>query len=72
MIVCICNGITDREIRKHITSGARSVSAVAKACGAGTDCGSCCCTVREMLGRHRNGGAGPTGARLAQAESPVP
>ena len=53
MIVCICHGISDREIEEHIHQGARSVADVARRCGAGTDCGSCNCAVRDMVRRSR-------------------
>jgi bacterioferritin-associated ferredoxin len=41
MIVCICRGVSDRTVKRAIEDGAESVAAVGRACGAGTDCGSC-------------------------------
>jgi bacterioferritin-associated ferredoxin len=42
MIVCICRGISERQIVEAVRCGARSLDDVATHCdGAGTDCGSC-------------------------------
>lgn len=49
MIVCCCHRVTDREIRRHASAGARTVRQVAEACGAGASCGGCRTTVCEIL-----------------------
>ena len=49
MYVCLCKAVNDRTIRSCIKGGARSVHDVGRACGAGTDCGSCRGMIREML-----------------------
>jgi bacterioferritin-associated ferredoxin len=41
MYVCICEGVTDDEVRWAVTCGARTIEDVGEACGAGTCCGSC-------------------------------
>lgn len=41
MYVCICEAVTDTEVRSCIAAGARTVEDVGDACGAGTGCGSC-------------------------------
>ena len=41
MIVCHCKGVTDREIRRCVRAGGRTVDAVSEACGAATGCGGC-------------------------------
>lgn len=41
MIVCICEGVSDREILRVIKEGARSLVDIRKACGAGSQCGRC-------------------------------
>jgi bacterioferritin-associated ferredoxin len=45
MIVCLCHGVSDGELRSIIRRGASSVGELTQACGAGGDCGSC----REQL-----------------------
>ena len=49
MIVCVCHRVSEKEVNKAIKNGATSVSDVARACKAGTDCGACCCEIRDML-----------------------
>ena len=42
MIVCMCRGVSERQILEAVQCGARSLDDVANHCeGAGTDCGSC-------------------------------
>ncbi|WP_133499382.1 bacterioferritin-associated ferredoxin [Cognatilysobacter terrigena] len=41
MYVCICNGVTDRDIRQAAESGCRSMSELTMRTGAGATCGSC-------------------------------
>ncbi len=52
MIICSCEGVSDKTIRGEIERGARSVGAVVRGCGAGRGCGQCLCDVKQLL---RNG-----------------
>lgn len=56
MIVCICKGISDREIRRRVRDGCGSVGALGRACRAGTDCGACATQLVAMVraGRQRS------------------
>jgi bacterioferritin-associated ferredoxin len=49
MYVCLCTGVTDREINETIAEGATSVEEVAYCTGAGTRCGSCVPDIARML-----------------------
>ena len=49
MIVCSCNAVSDREIRRLARAGACSVREVADSCGAGAACGGCRATVAAIL-----------------------
>lgn len=49
MIVCLCHGISDRTIRDAVDDGCKTVRQVARACGAGTDCGSCKRQVKDLI-----------------------
>jgi bacterioferritin-associated ferredoxin len=49
MYVCLCTGITDRQIRDAITEGASSVEEVMYLTGAATRCGSCLPVVAAMV-----------------------
>jgi bacterioferritin-associated ferredoxin len=41
MIVCICAGVSTREIERALRRGASTREEIAKFCGAGTSCGRC-------------------------------
>lgn len=49
VIVCCCHRVTDREIRRAASAGARTPRQVAEACGAGASCGGCRMSVCEIL-----------------------
>jgi bacterioferritin-associated ferredoxin len=49
MIVCICQGVSDRVVRLAVLGGATTVDAVAARCGAGTDCGTCRYAIQDLL-----------------------
>ncbi|MEX1033748.1 MAG: bacterioferritin-associated ferredoxin [Cellvibrionaceae bacterium] len=60
MYVCLCNGITDREIRQSIRDGANSLQDLHDHLGVGSQCGQCACLSQELLeqtiGETLNGG----------------
>ncbi len=41
MYICICNAITDRQIRSAVAAGAASLSEVSMQLGVGAGCGCC-------------------------------
>lgn len=41
MIVCLCNAVTDRDLRRAVDAGAASFEEVQRACGVATGCGRC-------------------------------
>lgn len=47
--VCICNGVTDRDIRQAAEAGCRSVAELTMRTGAGANCGSCLELAGELL-----------------------
>jgi assimilatory nitrate reductase catalytic subunit len=49
MIVCICAGISERELRAVIADGATTMKQIERRCGAGSGCGACRPLVRECL-----------------------
>ena len=49
MYVCICNGVTDRQIREAAASGVRSVAELTMRTGCGANCGSCLETATAIL-----------------------
>jgi bacterioferritin-associated ferredoxin len=51
MYVCICNGVTDHDIRDAAEAGCRSVAELTMRTGAGANCGSCLDMAAELLER---------------------
>jgi len=49
MYVCVCNAITDREIRGAVKLGARSLDDVSEALGVATCCGRCAECARGVI-----------------------
>ena len=49
MYVCICNAVTDQEIRDAYAEGARTFAAIQDELGVATCCGCCEPVAREVL-----------------------
>lgn len=49
MYVCICNAVTDRDIRGAVARGARSLDDLATTLGVATRCRSCTDCARAVL-----------------------
>jgi bacterioferritin-associated ferredoxin len=49
MLVCHCKGVTERDVRDAIESGACSHREIARRCGAGSMCGGCRPLIDELL-----------------------
>lgn len=53
MYVCICNGVTQRDIREAADAGCRSVAELTMRTGCGANCGSCLDMAAEVLEQAR-------------------
>jgi bacterioferritin-associated ferredoxin len=53
MIVCVCNNISDREIRQAIDSGLDTIADLRRDLGVATCCGKCHTCAKEVLSEHR-------------------
>lgn len=49
MYVCICNAVTDSDIRRAVDNGVRNIRQLKMETGCSTNCGSCEMTAREIL-----------------------
>lgn len=49
MYVCLCHGVTDREIREAAENGCSSMRQLGRELGVGRQCGRCASTAREIL-----------------------
>jgi bacterioferritin-associated ferredoxin len=50
MYVCVCNGVTDNDIRREVDAGCTSVSELTMRTGAGASCGSCIQLADTLIG----------------------
>ncbi|MBL8614520.1 MAG: (2Fe-2S)-binding protein [Deltaproteobacteria bacterium] len=53
MIVCVCEGLSERQLRARIDAGCATVGELGRACGAGRSCGACAVDLHKLLQRHR-------------------
>lgn len=49
MYVCICNGVTDKQIRRAIAGGATSVQCLRDELGVASQCGGCLDHALQLL-----------------------
>ena len=49
MYVCICNGVTEQQVRDAAEAGCASVAELTMRTGAGANCGSCIGLAADLL-----------------------
>ena len=49
MYVCICNGVTEQQVRDAADAGCASVAELTMRTGAGANCGSCLDMAADMI-----------------------
>jgi bacterioferritin-associated ferredoxin len=52
MIVCVCNNISDREIRQAVDMGLSTMAELRRDLGVATCCGKCAPCAKEVLTEH--------------------
>ena len=70
MLVCQCNGVSDRAIRRAVREGAASAADVGQLCGAGTCCAGCVDLIDKIVrseSSHRDMASSPTSLPLVSA-----
>ncbi len=72
MYICLCNAISDKQVRARACQGPCSVSDVYRACGCAAQCGKCAAAIRSVLSefhdRGQSDGAFLEGATAAPSE----
>ena len=71
MYVCLCQGVTDRDIRQTIDEGATTVEEIMYCTRAGTRCGSCIPTIRAFLEEQRERAADSSKRRYLDVLDPL-
>ena len=49
MYVCICHGVTDKQIEAKVDDGARSMREISQSLSVGKQCGKCCNCAKKIL-----------------------
>ncbi len=62
MYVCICNQVTENEIRDAVRAGYRDFDLVREALGVSSCCGRCKCVVGDLIDSALHEGRGDQGA----------
>ena len=65
MYICLCNGVTDRQIRQCAKSGVCSMSELECSLGVGVSCGRCREAAVEILQESRSGSQAGFASALA-------
>jgi len=66
MLVCICNGISDKDIDSALQDGATNFQEVRRSTGLGSCCGQCASFARDMV--NEKAGAAQTRSAFHLAE----
>lgn len=53
MYICICNALSDKELKDAVAQGHACVDDVYRACGAERQCGCCAEEIAELMRDHR-------------------
>ena len=53
MYICLCNAITERDVRECVRRGCCSMDALSMELGVGTSCGKCRPVAKEILDETR-------------------
>ncbi len=49
MFVCICNAVTDKQIKEEVAQGATTMRDLSQKLAVGNQCGKCCCCAKKVL-----------------------
>ena len=52
MYVCICTGVTDRQIKAAVDDGASSLREITNRIGVASQCGECAALAKEIIDNH--------------------
>ncbi len=69
MYICICKGVTDREIVQEVQAGARSIDDVKVKTGCSSQCGKCLFRASKLVQDTLHGQQGASGTQFLIASS---
>jgi bacterioferritin-associated ferredoxin len=53
MFICICNAVTDNQIKSALDNGAKTMSDLHKSLSVGSCCGKCVRPARDIMKQHQ-------------------
>ncbi len=65
MYVCICQAVTEKQVRDAVGQGAHSLSALREHLGVASECGKCARCAHGIIQECRNCPSAPEGASCA-------
>ena len=71
MIVCVCNNISDREIRQAVDLGLTTMAELRRDLGVATCCGKCHTCAREVLSTHLDATASLRETVISRTDVPL-
>ena len=71
MSVCVCNNISDREIRQAVDLGLTTMAELRRDLGVATCCGKCHTCAREVLSTHLDATAALRETVISRTEVPA-
>lgn len=60
MVVCRCERVSERRVKKAIKGGCTSLTEISQATGAGRTCGACHCALEALLADQQSKQAQPS------------
>lgn len=60
MYICVCKGVTDRQIRQALKSGCHSLRDLRDHLGVASQCGKCACHAQQLVRAHHAAEANTT------------
>ena len=67
MYVCVCHGVTEKQIKRAVSAGASSVADLGRELGVATCCGTCQCTAEQVIEETRPEVGNMVGLSMAAA-----
>lgn len=60
MYVCICKAVTDKQLKHSVNQGKKTIQAVSRCSGLGSECGKCVGYARQRILHHIQESPAPT------------
>ena len=61
MYICLCHGFTDKDVKRAVADGRRSLGDIYKSLGGKPRCGKCVAEVRAIVSSATSGGSAEIG-----------